>query len=188
MSKFQKLYEEIFKPADDKEKEQRSKDWIQKWINEHIKDNTLKLNPDGSYDYVGSIDWGNRRLKEIPLKFHKVSGSFFIHENNLTSLKNAPKEVGMHFACSQNNLKTLKGCPTIVYGELDINNNQLTSLKYAPKKVGATLWCNHNKLQSLQGIPKEIDGNFYALYQNSSKHFTKEDVQKVCNVKGKIYV
>ena len=73
-----------------------------------------------------------------------------------------------------------------VNGSFDCDNNQLTSLEGSPKVVGGDFWCVNNQLTSLNGSPKEVGGDF-CCYDNPGK-FTKEDVRKVCNVKGRIYV
>jgi hypothetical protein len=52
-----------------------------------------------------------------------------------------------------------------VSGYFNCANNHLSSLRNCPKYVGDTLWCHNN-----------------------SKKFTKEEVLKVCDVKGNIYV
>ena len=96
-----------------------------------------------------------------------VTGDFYCSGNDLKSLKGAPEKVGEHFSCSYNNLKSLEG---------------------APEKVGGDFWCHTNDLKSLEGAPKEVSGNFYCSNQKNGHKFSKEDVRKVCNVKGKIYV
>ena len=64
-----------------------------------------KLNSEGKVDVDGSVDIGNMNLTEIPVKFGIVSGNFWCFNNQLTSLKNAPKTiVGGRFYCSKNNL------------------------------------------------------------------------------------
>jgi len=61
---------------------------------------------------------------------------------------------------------------------------RLTSLEGCPKEVGGNFNCSNNKLMSLEGCPEKVGENFYC--QNNSYEFTKEDVQKVCVVKGDI--
>ena len=65
-------------------------------------------------------------------------------------------------------------------------NDQLTSLEGSPKEVRGSFSCSDNKLTSLEGSPKEVGGDFYC--HNNPGKFTKEDVRKVCNVNGVIYV
>ena len=65
-------------------------------------------------------------------------------------------------------------------------NNKLTSLEGSPKEVNGDFSCHNNQLTSLEGSPKEVGGSFYC--HNNPVKFTQEDVRKVCNVKGVIYV
>jgi hypothetical protein len=70
------------------------------------------------------------------------------------------------FYCAFNILTTLEGCPEIVKGNFSCSNN--------------------NYLTTLQGCPKYVSGYFYC--RNNKVKFTEEDVKKLCNVKGVIYV
>ena len=73
-----------------------------------------------------------------------------------------------------------------VIGHFICDRNKLTTLEGSPKIVGGGFYCYHSKLISLDIAPIEVGGDFYCDY-NSTK-FTIEDVKKVCNVKGVIYV
>ena len=92
-------------------------------------------------------------------------GSFICSNNDLTSLKGAPKTVGGHFSCRGNDLISLEG---------------------APKIVGGIFSCGNNNLISLEGAPKIVESNF--ICENNEKKFTEEEVMAVCEVKGNIYV
>jgi hypothetical protein len=82
------------------------------------------LLPDGSYDVDVDVNLSSQHLKKLPYKFHNVTGNFYCHSNQLTSLEGAPKSVGGDFSCS---------------------SNQLTSLEGAPKSVGGNFSCRSNK-------------------------------------------
>ena len=86
------------------------------------------INPDGSIDVDGKVDLSYMDLTEIPLKFNKVSGSFYCHGNQLKSLVGGPKEVGDIFYCSSNKLTSLKGGPEKVYDMFYCGGNPLESL------------------------------------------------------------
>ncbi len=75
-----------------------------------------------------------------------------------------------------------------VDGYFYCNFNELTSLKGCPEYVGGDFLCGFNNLTSLQGAPKEVGGDFLCRSQKSDVKFTQQDVKKVSNVKGKIYV
>ena len=65
--------------------------------------------------------------------------------------------------------------------------NLLISLEGAPEKVDGDFDCTCcTSLKSLQGAPKEVGGDFYCI--NCYKKFYKEDVKKISNVNGKIFI
>ena len=77
-----------------------------------------------------------------------------------------------------------------VAGGFYCSGNELTSLEGCPKEVGGSFYCNSNQLTSLEGAPKEVGGDFECVENPGpyGKGFTKEDVKKVCDVKGDIYI
>ena len=117
-------------------------------------------NPDGSIDVDGNVHLNDKELKELPLKFNKVTGDFKCHNNQLTSLKGSPQEVGGEFYCHYNQLTTLEGCPQKVGGAFICGNNQLTTLQYAPQAVSGIFSCSNNQLTSLEYCPQQINGIF----------------------------
>jgi hypothetical protein len=119
------------------------------------------INPDGTVDVDGDVYLYGKGLKELPLKFGKVSGWFDCRFNQLTTLEGSAKEVGGWFACHNNQLTTLEGAPKEVGGHFNCNRNQLTTLDGAPKEVGGDFYCRNNRLTTLEGSPKEVGGSFY---------------------------
>ena len=69
------------------------------------------INTDGSIDVDGDVDISVKGLREIPIKFNKITGGFYCDNNKLTSLEGGPKSVGGHFYCSDNKLTSLEGAP-----------------------------------------------------------------------------
>ena len=140
---------------------------IVKWLDTMgVKNYTI--NPDWTIDVKGDVDLSNKNLIEFPdyIKFNYVSGYFDCYNNQLTSLKGCPTSVGRGFSCAGNRLTSLKGCPTSMGGYFYCYDNQLTSLKGCPTSVRRSFWCRYNPGK-----------------------FTKEDVLKVCKVKpNKIYI
>ena len=108
------------------------------------------INPDGTVDVDGNVNLFGKVLKELPLKFGKVSGYFVCSHNQLTTLKGSPKVIGGYFNCGYNQLTTLEGAPKEVGGDFFCGNNQLTTLEVAPKEVGGDFDCSYNPL------PEEI--------------------------------
>ena len=138
---------------------------IKAWLDENnIKNYTI--NDKGEVDVDGDVHLSGLGLTEFPsfIQFGTVKWNFFCNNNNLTTLKGAPKKVGLGFYCSFNNLTTLEGAPKEVGWDFNCSDNNLTSLKGAPRKA----WC-------------------FNCVKNTTK-FTEEDVRKVCKVEKKIYV
>ncbi len=74
-----------------------------------------KLNNYGRVDTHKSVDMSNMKLTEIPVKFGRVEGYFNCSDNQLTTLKNCPTYVGSDFVCNDNDLTSLK-TPYLKFG------------------------------------------------------------------------
>jgi hypothetical protein len=136
----------------------------------------------GGKHYEKGIDCDNNNLTSLKGAPKSVGESFWCSANKLTSLEGAPQSVGVNFQCQGNKLTSLKGAPKSVKGNFWCHDNKLTSLKGAPQSVGVHFSCSDNKLTSLKGAPKSVGGYFHCE-QNPGK-FTKEDVQAVSKVKS----
>ena len=54
----------------------------------------------GLIDVIGNCKLKrNKKIKQLPVKFSKVSGNFWCHYNQLTSLEGSPISVGRSFCC-----------------------------------------------------------------------------------------
>ena len=75
-------------------------------------------------------------------------------------------------------------------GSIRIKNKHITSLTnglFIWINIKDYFYCtNCNSLKSLEGAPKEVGSGFYCV--KCGRYFTQEDVKKVSNVKGIIYV
>ncbi len=118
------------------------------------------INPDGSIDVNGDVNltYTYKRLTELPLKFNRVSGSFFCTFNKLTSLDGSPEHVGGNFWCYENQLTTLKGSPSYVGGDFLCYDNELTSLKGSPIVIGQHFNCRNNPI-SIVDTSVEVKGD-----------------------------
>ncbi len=126
---------------------------------------TYEIDKEGLCNVEGTVDLSKRDLKEIPIRFGVVQGSFWCYDNQLTSLKNAPIKV--------------TGC-------FDCCNNKLTSLEFAPKEIGRSFWIHSNNLTTLRYAPKYVGGELTC--NDNAVRFTKEAVKSVCKVGYGIYV
>jgi hypothetical protein len=123
------------------------------------------INSDGVIDVDGEVNLANKNLDEIPFNFGKVTDSFIIVNNNLTSLEGCPYYVGGEFACQFNKLKNLKGSPDEIVYNFYASKNNLESLEGMPSEIGGNFYCDGNpnlkELDSISNIEGEIhcDGN-----------------------------
>ncbi len=126
------------------------------------------INNDGTVDVNGTVDisgnWynGYGKLTKLPLKFGRVTGSFYCNDNELITLEGSPKEVGGDFSCKYNKLQNLLGGPKEVGGYYNCVNNKLTSLEGGPKEVGDILYCIDNPIDNIYKLFKS-----YKKYQDS---------------------
>ena len=120
---------------------------------------------DGLVNVAGDVNISGRKLSgrkltKIPVKFGRVEGYFYCHNNQLTHLEGTPRSVGGYFDCHNNQLTSLEGAPQSVGGDFGCSNNQLTSLEGAPRSVGGYFSCHNNQLTSLEGAPQSVGGYF----------------------------
>ena len=107
-------------------------------------------------------------LQELLLLSEAPKGKSLIGlkiDGKLITDKTASEPWPGYFACSYNQLTSLKGAPASVGGHFYCYNNQLTSLEGAPASVGGYFYCSNNQLTTLTGIHKilkTMNGAFYA--------------------------
>jgi hypothetical protein len=121
---------------------------------------TFDVETDGTITFRGSLDLRNRKLRRLPdLSGATVEGDFLCGDNQLTSLKGAPKVVTGNFDCGGNSLTSLRGGPEEVGSCYGCARNFLADLKGAPREV-ASMDCSDNNLLSLAGAPEKVRGDF----------------------------
>jgi hypothetical protein len=122
---------------------------------------------DGSILVPGNLDISGKGLAKLPnLASVKVSGYFYCHSNQLTSLEGAPQTVGGQFFCFDNHLTSLEGAPHAVGDDFLCNKNKLSSLEHAPQSVGGDFYCFDNQLTLLEHAPHTVAGDF-ACFNNT---------------------
>ena len=122
---------------------------------------------DGKVNVEGSFDCSRQNLMDFKeVKFGRVSGSFYCHDNDLTSLEGAPREVGGGFYCQGNKLVTLEGSPETVGGDFSCINNRLTTLDGSPDTIGGSFSCRNNRLTTLEGAPEGVGRDFLCQGNN----------------------
>ena len=134
------------------------------WLEKH-KVKNYRLVPDKKYGFIVNVNGDvNLRFKElinIPIKFNKITGSFYCHSNKLTSLEFSPQTIMGSFDCSHNKLTSLEFCPQEVGGSFFCSDNQLASLEFCPQTVKGSFLCNNNQLTSLEFCPQTVVGDFW---------------------------
>jgi len=133
-------------------------------ILEKLEIENYTINKDKSIDVHEDVDISERKLTKLPIKFNKIDGYFECSDNKLKSLKGCPKIVKGYFKCNYNKLKSLKGGPEIVEGDFSCYYNELISLEGAPKIIEGDFICFNNKLKSLKNAPEIIKGDFQCFH------------------------
>jgi hypothetical protein len=136
-----------------------------------IKVRDMKLHSDATLDVNGDVDLTSKLYKIIPIKFGKVTGSFTIDDNQLTSLENCPSYVGGDFFCFNNQLGTLEYGPEWVGGEYSATSNLLRDFTGVAKHIGQTLDVSLNFIPKDMLPPEDVE---YGNLKNTSA----EDIKK----------
>jgi hypothetical protein len=106
-----------------------------------------EINDDLNINVNCEVDLSNNNLDRFPdyIQFGIINGAF---------------------DCSNNKLKSLRGCPIIVNGYFVCNNNELTNLEHCPKKVEGWFGCTKDKLNVINEVY----------------------IRKLCEVKRKVFI
>lgn len=106
----------------------------------------LNLFESNTFNQAVSLNREEPKLTTIPEKYNgaTIKGFFNCSNNNLTSLVGSPSLVHGSFYCANNQLTTLEGAPKDVEGFFQCSNNQLTSLKGVSKFIGGKFICTDN--------------------------------------------
>lgn len=154
---------------------------INKLLNKHFSiRGSVTIDPvTGIVDVDGDVTIKAFQVKQMPVQFGHVTGTFACWKNSLTTLKGSPHHA-RDFICEQNNLTSLVYAPKTVTGKMrcgynkltsldhtpqgvtsfECPNNLLTSLKGGPRQVRDTYNCSNNRLTSLEGAPTEVGYEF----------------------------
>ena len=97
----------------------------------------------------------------------KLKELFEVEERSILSVMGKQEDpYPRDFSCSNNNLTSLEGAPSVVKGNFSCFNNNLTSLQGAPSAVKGGFYCSYNNLTSLEGAPSAVKGNFNCAANN----------------------
>jgi hypothetical protein len=116
---------------------------------------------EGKVNLSGEFDASNMNLSDLlGIEFGEIEGDFDISDNDLKSLKGCPKKVKGSFNCSLNFLNSLKGGPESVSNSYYCSNNNLFNLDFIAQDF-SNLFAVGNNLEKLGKLPAEVSGNFY---------------------------
>ena len=151
MMKYIKLFEEKYWKVDQQLDRYKTKVNIAKIKSEleKYRIENYYVHPDGTVDVNGYVHLYGRGLNKIPFKFGKVTSSFACYDNYLSSLEGCPYYVGGDFNCSDNSLTDLTGGPDEVDGSYVCKNCHLISLKGIASEIKCELDCKRNELTDL---------------------------------------
>ena len=116
-----------------------------------------------------SLELDGLHIKELPDFLGEVDtcyGNIDLQENQLTSLKNLPKNVSGNLDVSYNKITSFEGGPKYVSGKLDCTHNKITSLNGMPLVSGhGSIIVSENNLTSLDGlkIPNHVDADTFRI-------------------------
>ena len=90
------------------------------------------------------------------------TGNIDLSSNQLTSLVGLPTKVFGKLSIYNNpGLKTLNGCSEHIKGDFEALWLSITNCIGGPKYVGGDLYLHDTEINSLEGFPKEVTGNVY---------------------------
>ena len=90
------------------------------------------------------------------------TGNIDLSSNQLTSLVGLPTKVFGNLSIYNNpGLKTLAGCPELVRGDFEALWLPITNCIGGPKYISGDLYLHDTEINSLEGFPKEVTGNVY---------------------------
>jgi len=133
------------------------------------------INDDLSIDVNDNVRLCDEGLEYLPLKFNYVSGYFFCSDNELKTLEGCPQTVGGTFYCPNNELKDLENFPE-VSGNVYITENPVDLLVY-------TFIKNANSFMIEDFIDYEIVRNRDTVMLDRLQTFIRDNDLKMPNLK-----
>jgi hypothetical protein len=131
-----------------------------------------------------SLDlYGNKDVADLN-NLISVGGYLYLYGTNITSLGEL-QSVGEYLDLGRTNIKSL-GELKSVGGDLDLYGANITSLGEL-KSVGGSLDLRETNIESL-GELQSVGGSLYLSGTPLSKKYTKEEIRKMVNVGGDIYM
>lgn len=125
------------------------------------------IKDDLTVDVYDNVDISQKVLKEIPINFNYVSGSFNCSYNFLTTLKGCPKIIGGDFNCGRNDLTNLEHAPSIIFGSACLLLNPINKFDYFFDKVDGDIYIDTDTLIETGNFLKYKGDNYdYYIIEN----------------------
>jgi hypothetical protein len=140
-----------------------------------------ELDDQGRLNVTGNVEI-KQNMEELNVEFGVVTGNFSAKSIKLKSLKGFPIEVTGNLDISRNDLVDLEGCTQIVGGNFIANNNDLITTKGFPQSVGGNVELQDNYITGLFDMPDTLnrDLNIFNNDITNFKGFPRKI--KTCNV------
>ena len=97
---------------------------IRTWLQDY-KVKNYAINEDLTISVNGNVDLTFKNIEEFPsyIQFYEVKGTFDCSENKIKSLRGCPMYITGNFYCYNNMLNTLNHCPDTVEGKFFCHGN-----------------------------------------------------------------
>jgi len=154
---------------------------------ERYKIRDYDIRPNGIVDVNGDVNLTSNGLEKLPLKFGRVSGSFWAASNELKTLEGSPEYVGKTFMVDSNNLTSLKHSPKEV-SVFSASDNSIDSLIGMPEKVGGSLLMAFNEIRTLKGYTYQREHSIINFKQNPIDEITSIFYGKRDTYEGVYYI
>ena len=142
---------------------------IEKWCDDYNIKNYI-INDDYTIDVKGTVFLNDVMLNNFPdyIQFNRVKESFWIDNNNFTTLRGCPTYAGSYFSC---------------------RNNKIKSLMYAPKKIYVTLFCGYNPISDDEFVKYACDPEvqYHIIFNTDNEKFDHMSVRGIRDKYKNIY-
>jgi hypothetical protein len=140
-----------------------------------------ELDDNGRLNVTGNVEI-KQNMDELNVEFGIVTGNFSAKSIKLKSLKGFPIQVTGNLDISRNDLVDLEGCTPIVGGNFIANNNDLKTTKGFPQSVGGNVELQDNYIIELFDMPDTLDKDLN-IFNNDITNFKGFPRKiKTCNV------
>ncbi len=148
---------------------------------------SYEIHDDLSVSILEDANMGYNGFKQLPVAIKDIQGYLILTFNDLRTLRGLPVRVSGDLLINGNrNLRSLEYCSKYVEGDFDINECDVQSLVGGPSVVKGEYTAVSNRLKSIEGLAANISNDLDLSEQRSNIKITVEDVKSISKVKGRI--